>query len=566
MPDRPFAAYAGDDPYVFVSYAHADAEFVYPELGYLAEQGANLWYDEGITPGSRWSDALANALERCAYVVFYVTPQSAASRNCVDEISFALERNKPLLAVYMESTALPPGLSLRLGSRQAIMQYELGQNSAREKVMQVLAQVISKPTGGSSLQATPASLTHYNQMVERRCSSIATIPLEYKDPELADLAETLMEGIEDSFIPAWKRMVGTSETTSLQQQGLTPAAIAKASRAGIVASGNIRQRGDDIRLSLELTDDEGNRFWSKRFDALMPKTQLDEDRFLNPICNLLRREIGQYQGNLTTDETTDNLGPWSLYARHRFARAAERRMMNLTWLRRAIELDSGENRFKSELALRLAGAIDTGFSKNPDADHAEALALARDCATSQNWLVLNDVSGTFGFLREFERSVVLARRCLESAPSSDNLGAKWQLSFRLGFVGEVDEAIALQEELDELMQHVPNPHMPNDKAHLYLLRGDVELALKEARAAVAHNNNPTQPFIPLLQLANIAATMGHLDEATDAIRQVRTLIPKFRIENAIKSFTWSYQKPEHQALMTGGLKILMDLEVDDDRI
>ena len=30
--DKPFEAYRGDGPYVFVSYAHADSESVYPDL------------------------------------------------------------------------------------------------------------------------------------------------------------------------------------------------------------------------------------------------------------------------------------------------------------------------------------------------------------------------------------------------------------------------------------------------------------------------------------------------------------------------------------------------------
>ena len=50
---RPFPAYQGDEPYVFVSYAHDDAPVVYPEISRLRDQGFNIWYDEGIEPGSR---------------------------------------------------------------------------------------------------------------------------------------------------------------------------------------------------------------------------------------------------------------------------------------------------------------------------------------------------------------------------------------------------------------------------------------------------------------------------------------------------------------------------------
>jgi len=40
--DRPIAAYTGDGPYVFVSYAHRDASAVYPELVWRQESGFNI--------------------------------------------------------------------------------------------------------------------------------------------------------------------------------------------------------------------------------------------------------------------------------------------------------------------------------------------------------------------------------------------------------------------------------------------------------------------------------------------------------------------------------------------
>ena len=79
--DRPFPAYKGDEPYIFVSYSHTDAAVVYPEITALKARGFNIWYDEGIPPGSNWRDELAEALARCFVFLFYLTPRSAASEN-----------------------------------------------------------------------------------------------------------------------------------------------------------------------------------------------------------------------------------------------------------------------------------------------------------------------------------------------------------------------------------------------------------------------------------------------------------------------------------------------------
>ena len=56
--DTPFPAYQGDEPYVFVCYAHEDSDIVYPEIAWLREQGTNLWYDEGIAAGKNWRGAI----------------------------------------------------------------------------------------------------------------------------------------------------------------------------------------------------------------------------------------------------------------------------------------------------------------------------------------------------------------------------------------------------------------------------------------------------------------------------------------------------------------------------
>lgn len=48
--EGPFPAYQGDEPYIFVSYAHDDADLVIPELNRLREAGFNIWYGEGFAP------------------------------------------------------------------------------------------------------------------------------------------------------------------------------------------------------------------------------------------------------------------------------------------------------------------------------------------------------------------------------------------------------------------------------------------------------------------------------------------------------------------------------------
>ncbi len=67
--DKPFAAYRGDEPYVFVCYAHDDEDIVYPEIESLHKQGVNLWYDEGVSVGKIWRAEIAEAIQDASKVL-----------------------------------------------------------------------------------------------------------------------------------------------------------------------------------------------------------------------------------------------------------------------------------------------------------------------------------------------------------------------------------------------------------------------------------------------------------------------------------------------------------------
>ena len=121
----PYPAYHGEEPYIFVSYAHKDSERVFEEIKKFNEAGYHVWYDEGIAPGSEWTDEIADALAGCAVFVVMLTPTSATRENVQNEINFALDEKKPFLAIHLEETELKRGLKLQIGTKQAILKYQM---------------------------------------------------------------------------------------------------------------------------------------------------------------------------------------------------------------------------------------------------------------------------------------------------------------------------------------------------------------------------------------------------------------------------------------------------------
>lgn len=129
----PFAAYKGSGKYIFISYAHKDSAQVYPIITRFHQQEYNVWYDEGIEPGIEWPEEIANALDGSSLFVVFITPNSVASENVRNEINFALAQKMPFIAIYLCATSLTPGLQLQIGSKQAILQYQMDADAFERK-------------------------------------------------------------------------------------------------------------------------------------------------------------------------------------------------------------------------------------------------------------------------------------------------------------------------------------------------------------------------------------------------------------------------------------------------
>ena len=118
--DKPFPAYRGNEPYVFVCYAHDDAEVVYAELSLARQRGTHIWYDEGISAGHIWRAEIADAIEGAAKVLFYISKASVASDHCRREIHYALDKGLAIVPVYLEQVTLPGDLEMGLSLVQAL--------------------------------------------------------------------------------------------------------------------------------------------------------------------------------------------------------------------------------------------------------------------------------------------------------------------------------------------------------------------------------------------------------------------------------------------------------------
>lgn len=122
--------YIGEEPYIFVSYAHKDSEVVMRTVSLLQQNGFRVWYDEGIDPGSEWPDTIEKYLERSSYFIGFISANALDSNYCKCELHTAFNERKKMLIVYLENIKLEGGLKMQLSSRQAIHWYKYENDNA----------------------------------------------------------------------------------------------------------------------------------------------------------------------------------------------------------------------------------------------------------------------------------------------------------------------------------------------------------------------------------------------------------------------------------------------------
>ncbi len=334
---RPFPAYTGTEPYLFVCYAHADAPTVYGDLTYLRSAGFNVWYDEGIAPGSTWRDEVALALAQSSLVLYFASPASAASQNCQQELNFALSRELTVLRVDLEQTQLPPGLELALTNRQAIVRYHLDGRAYLDKLGSSVRRLV-QPTTLTAARVTPAPPPDTRH-------AIAILPLanRSRDPD----NEYLSDGITEELIAGLSRLDDLRVKSFLavsqyKSRSLSPTAIGRELGVESIVSGSLQQAGARVRISVALTRvDDGQSLWSQHYDNDMSDIFTLQDDVARRVVDALSVELGSGQRGAIVETGTNNAEAYQefLMARHVDGNTPRGRRLRIARLKRAVELD-----------------------------------------------------------------------------------------------------------------------------------------------------------------------------------------------------------------------------------
>lgn len=523
MLEKPFPAYDGDQPYFFVSYAHDDSDAVYAEMRWLHDTGFNLWYDDGIHVGSVWRQSLADALSGAAAMVFFATERSTQSSNCLQELNFILDEEKPIFVVQIDDAPLPSLLRLSLSDRQALVKSEFEENDYRGRLSSALSTIVAPTPRSGSNEAPSSSVAG----IETNPPAIAILPVVSlsSDEELRYLGE----GISGDLTARMSQRIWHIVAGQPDDNGLTPQQVGEIRNVRYVLSGVLQRGGERFRLTMRFSVvADGREAWARRIERVGDDLLEIQDQMVNSIDYELFEVVMSEEARRLRDVPDAELDAWGLCARSRMPvvdAASRDRVRSLIEL--AIARDPDFAFARALFANLLTAWIYSQFSRDPEGDakvalqHANrALALAPN-----NIVILLHCSLAHRVLGDREHALHLAERATD-------IGG--QTSFP-----HCGALVALErfKEVVEIANGDVDIGWPGDVVVACLALGKAQQALDWARRGTSEY---PQNYLSWAYLACAQAANGKEAEAREPVERVRAIIPKFTVDKFEKGARLSY--------------------------
>lgn len=263
-----------------------------------------------------------------------------------------------------------------------------------------------------------------------------------------------------------------------------------------VVEGRLRKRGDDVRVSVHLSEREsGEQLWAENFDRPLPHLLAVPEEVTHSIVATLKPRVHRAAAARARGSTRGHVDAWSLLARGTVAYFS----MRLSGIEEAIAL-------ARELIARVP-------------HYANAHALL---SVATRTLVANGGEGDAADMNR--QSVAAAERAVELDP--DNSTTHIALGTALAFTGRAREALAPLERSVEIDPSYGPAFGALALALVYLGRGEEAAAAAERGVAVSRNDPITGHF-NWFALASAETSRGRFDAAEAAVRRALSSNPAY---------------------------------------
>ena len=288
--------------------------------------------------------------------------------------------------------------------------------------------------------------------------SIAVLPFvnQNHDPETEYRSDGLTETIINDLtqLPAL-RVIARNSVFRYKGKETDPLVAGKELGVRAVLTGRLLQRGDNLSISVELTDVRKNKqLWGQQYEQKVTDLLAMERNIAKAISTNLRLKLSGADESRMTKHYTENPAAYQLYLKGRFywnERTGEALKKSIEYFNQAIEIDPRD-------ALSYAGLADAfvlipNYSAgSPQEFYPKAKAAARKALELDETLAEAHTSlaqALFAYDWNFAESSREFRRAIELNPNYAT-ARHWYANSTLLAMGRFDEAVAEGKRAQEL--------------------------------------------------------------------------------------------------------------------
>ena len=397
---------------VFICYSHADSGQIVDRLDWLHEAGFEPWFDEHITGGSVWRDAISDAIEASVALIFFVSPRSIASDRCLEEVDFALELDVPVLSVYLERTQLNNRLLFRLSNRQIVEAYRLPEETFRERLIGALRAAVQ-----------PAANSPSPGLQNRSGQRLVVLPLRNLtgDSSQEFFCDGLMEDTINRLGRAHDRLgvIARSSAMLYKDTAKTVAEIGAELGVDHVLEGSLRHSRDALRISVSLINAaDQTQIWSEVYERSAEDAFDVHDEIASGVARSLR--LGEAQADAVSPGGKAAAREAFLKGRfHWYHHTAADYPVAIAYFEEAIRLDPEYAPGYIGLADTIATTAHRGevapSEVYPESKRLVEKALSLDDGAAE----AHDQKGRIAFAYDFDRTTaeIAFKRAIELNPS-----------------------------------------------------------------------------------------------------------------------------------------------------
>lgn len=365
--------------------------------------------------------------------------------------------------------------------------------------------------------------------------SIAVLPFTNMsdDPEQEHFADGMVEDLITNLSRLhWLFVIARNSTFTYKGRAVNVRRAAEELGVRYILEGSVRRAGDRVRVTAQLIEAEtGAHLWAERYDRAVADIFAVQDAITDTISAVLEPEISHAERERARRKPPEHVGAWELYQRAMWF-LLRRNRDNIaearTLLREAVKLDPNFATAHAALGVSAFWLITHGITEDAEATRAELLAQGTLAVNLDQRDPLAHSALGLAFMEHGEYAKAIAEHEIATTLNPNSAFGQWCFGYALSRSDRYAEAL---QRFDAALRL--SPRDPATWSYL-TLRAYALYQLGEYEPAAAAACEATRAQVveliwPLVHLSASLGRLGRMDEAAQAIEELRRLRPGLTI-------------------------------------